>query len=218
MASHALRRGSRCCQLPRSFESPSWRRPLIDSGPNHAPSAERSAECGQVLALCAVFLVVLMGMAAAAIDVGSWYLARRQVQSAADSAALAGASQLAVSWSSAASTAAANYATNGKSGDSVTYQNTTTLASGDTVKVTAHRTAPGFFSRIFGIHSMNLTATASATIKSYSKITSTGQVMPWAVMKDSWQLGSQYSLYTDNTSPNNGAVNLPVKDSSGTCS
>jgi len=191
---------------------------LIDSGPNHAPSAERSAECGQVLALCAVFLVVLMGMAAAAIDVGSWYLARRQVQSAADSAALAGASQLAVSWSSAASTAAANYATNGKSGDSVTYQNTTTLASGDTVKVTAHRTAPGFFSRIFGIHSMNLTATASATIKSYSKITSTGQVMPWAVMKDSWQLGSQYSLYTDNTSPNNGAVNLPVKDSSGTCS
>jgi len=77
---------------------------LIDSGPNHAPSAERSAECGQVLALCAVFLVVLMGMAAAAIDVGSWYLARRQVQSAADSAALAGASQLAVSWSSAAST------------------------------------------------------------------------------------------------------------------
>ena len=80
MASHALRRGSRCCQLPRSFESPSWRRPLIDSGPNHAPSAERSAECGQVLALCAVFLVVLMGMAAAAIDVGSWYLARRQVQ------------------------------------------------------------------------------------------------------------------------------------------
>jgi len=44
---------------------------LIDSGPNHAPSAERSAECGQVLALCAVFLVVLMGMAAAAIDVGS---------------------------------------------------------------------------------------------------------------------------------------------------
>jgi Flp pilus assembly protein TadG len=190
---------------------------LIDSGPNHAPSAERSAQRGQVLALCAVFLVVLMGMAAAAIDVGSWYLARRQVQSAADSAALAGASQLAVSWSSAASTAAANYATNGKSGDSVTYQNTTTLASNDTVKVTASRTAPGFFSKVFGVNTMKLTATASATIKSYSKIISTGQVMPWAVMKDSWQLGSQYSLYTDNSSPNNGAVSLPIKNSAGTC-
>ena len=30
-------------------------------------------------------------------------------------------------------------------------------------------------------------------------------------MKASWTLGSQYSIYTDGTSPNNGALSLPVK-------
>jgi hypothetical protein len=35
--------------------------------------------------------------------------------------------------------------------------------------------------------------------------------MPWGVMKASWTLGSQYSIYTDGTSPNNGALSLPVK-------
>ena len=36
------------------------------------------------------------------------------------------------------------------------------------------------------------------------------------VMKASWTLGSQYSIYTDGTSPNNGALSLPVK-SGTTC-
>jgi len=35
-------------------------------------------------------------------------------------------------------------------------------------------------------------------------------------MKASWTLGSQYSIYTDGTSPNNGALSLPVK-SGATC-
>jgi len=41
--------------------------------------------------------------------------------------------------------------------------------------------------------------------------------MPWGVMKASWTLGSQYSIYTDGTSPNNGALSLPVK-SGNSCS
>jgi Flp pilus assembly protein TadG len=53
----------------------------------------RFAQLGQVLPLFALFLVVLLGAAALAIDYGSWLLTDRALQNVADHAALAGASQ-----------------------------------------------------------------------------------------------------------------------------
>jgi uncharacterized membrane protein len=53
------------------------------------------SERGQSLVLITVFMMSLLGMAALAIDAGSWYQTKRAVQAAADSSALAGASQLA---------------------------------------------------------------------------------------------------------------------------
>ena len=49
---------------------------------------------GQSMVLTLVFLTVLLGMAAAVIDVGGWYRAHRQTQSTADATALAGAQAL----------------------------------------------------------------------------------------------------------------------------
>jgi len=49
---------------------------------------------GQATVLTLVFLVVLLGMAALVLDIGSWYRADRATQSTADSAALAGAQAL----------------------------------------------------------------------------------------------------------------------------
>lgn len=46
---------------------------------------------GQILVLFAIFLVVLIGFAAIAVDLGSYLKARRDYQNAADAAALAGA-------------------------------------------------------------------------------------------------------------------------------
>jgi Flp pilus assembly protein TadG len=175
------------------------------------------SERGQSLVLITVFMMSLLGMAALAIDAGSWYQTKRAVQAAADSSALAGASQLAAGWSTAQTAAQTEYSHNGNGSDTVTYQNTTNLATGDTVKVTASRTSTSFFAKLFGFNNATITATASATIESYTNVTSTGQVMPWGVMKASWTLGSQYSIYTDGTSPNNGALSLPVKSGS-TCS
>ena len=51
---------------------------------------------GQATVLTLVFLVVLLGMAALVLDIGSWYRADRATQSAADAAALAGAQALPV--------------------------------------------------------------------------------------------------------------------------
>jgi Flp pilus assembly protein TadG len=172
---------------------------------------------GQSVVTVVIFMAVLIGVAAIAVDVGSWYWTRRQVQAAADASALAGASRLAESWTQANATAASQYAKNGRIGDTVVYQNVTTLTSNDTVKVTATRESASYFAKFFGIAEADITAAASATIKSYTGVTSTGQVMPWGIMRASWVLGSSYSIYTDGTSPNNGALSLNVKDSSGAC-
>jgi hypothetical protein len=53
----------------------------------------RLSQLGQVLPLFALFLVVLLGAAALAVDYGSWLLTDRALQNVADHAALAGASQ-----------------------------------------------------------------------------------------------------------------------------
>ena len=49
---------------------------------------------GQILPLIVLMLVALLGIAAFAIDVGYAYYAKRQLQSATDAAALAGAQDL----------------------------------------------------------------------------------------------------------------------------
>ena len=51
-------------------------------------------ERGQVLAVVALAMVALLGISAFAIDVGYAYYAKRQLQSATDAAALAGAQDL----------------------------------------------------------------------------------------------------------------------------
>src|SRR6476660_5676126 len=52
------------------------------------------AERGQILGVVALALVALLGIAAFSIDVGYAYYAKRQLQSATDAAALAGAQDL----------------------------------------------------------------------------------------------------------------------------
>src|SRR5262245_20555312 len=49
---------------------------------------------GQAMILTLVFMTVILGMAAAVVDVGAWYRTHRQMQNNADAAALAGATAL----------------------------------------------------------------------------------------------------------------------------
>jgi hypothetical protein len=115
---------------------------------------------GQATILTLVFLVVLLGMAALVLDLGSWYRADRATQSAADASALAGAQAL-PSDPAGASTLATQYA--GKNGGGAT---TVSLASGllanDTIKVTLKRPAQGVFTKLFGVRSVTVGSKASA--------------------------------------------------------
>ena len=117
-------------------------------------------ERGQTLVISVLFLVVLCGMAAAVLDVGSWVRAQRATQAAADAAALAAAQALPYD-PGKATTFATNYAnTNGGGLDAVSFRSQFT--ANDTVHVELKRPAPGFFAKVFGIDSVTVGARATA--------------------------------------------------------
>jgi hypothetical protein len=116
--------------------------------------------CGQAYVLTIVFLLVLLGMAAAVLDVGSWYRADRHLQATVDAAALAGAQALPQSTANAEALAEQYAAENGGGEMKITFS--TKAFPDDTIKVEGTRPAPGFFSKVLGIDSVTVGATASA--------------------------------------------------------
>ena len=116
---------------------------------------------GQSMVLTLVFLTVLLGMAAAVIDVGSWNRAHRQTQSTADATALAGAQELPDSVTSKA--LALDYAgRNGGGVNSADVTFTSERETNDTIHVTARKTVPGLFTKLLGISSVTARSAAAA--------------------------------------------------------
>ena len=116
---------------------------------------------GQAFVLSFLFLTVLLGMSAAVLDVGAWYRAQRHLQATVDASALAGAQALPDEPSQASSLASQYVDKNGGAATrSISFKSG--LTATDSVKVTATRTAPGFFSKVFGIESVKVGATATA--------------------------------------------------------
>jgi Flp pilus assembly protein TadG len=118
---------------------------------------------GQATVITLVFLVVLLGMAALVLDIGSWYRADRATQSTADAAALAGAQSLPFDTATARSLAV-QYAN--KNGGGVTSGDITITSSpysaNDTIQVHVHRTASGVFTKLFGVNSVGVGSKATA--------------------------------------------------------
>jgi Flp pilus assembly protein TadG len=158
-----------------------------------------------------LFLMSVLGMSALAVDVGSWYQQRQSLQAAADAAALAGASELPAGWAASQAAASNEYSKNGRASDSVTIAQTSNLTANDSVTVTTRRSAVTYFVRLLGFGSVNLSASARATVESYTTIVSSGNVMPFGVMQGNYTLGSSYTIYGDGSSSNNGALSLDIK-------
>lgn len=114
---------------------------------------------GQVTTLAAVFLLSILGMAALVVDAGAWFHAHRAAQAAADAAALAGAQALPSSTSDARGLALA-YADD--NGGGLASSDITFSAAHDTITVEVRRTAPTFFTRLFGIVDFEVSARAGA--------------------------------------------------------
>ena len=112
----------------------------------HAIPSRRRREGGQVLVVFALSVVVLLAFGGLALDGGSTFAQRRDEQTAADLAALAGANDYLINGSHdqavarARSTAASNGYTHGTGGTSVEVEIDTSNGIGVTVAISAlHR-------------------------------------------------------------------------------
>lgn len=117
---------------------------------------------GQAMILAVLFLSVLLGIAAAVLDVGAWYRADRQLQATADAAALAGAQALPDNQPQAAALALEYAGKNGGGLDGGGISFSRKVLPGDTIEVHAKKPMPGFFSKVFGVDSVNVGAKAKA--------------------------------------------------------
>ena len=130
-------------------------------------------ERGQTTIITAVCLTALCGMAGLSVDVGALFKARRQLQTAADAAALGAAGELAYGDAPtyAKTVAALNGVTDGSNGYTVTVNaspNTTGPLNGPFAgnslyaEVIVSQSAPTYFMKLFHITSMTVSARAVA--------------------------------------------------------
>jgi len=145
------------------------------------------SERGQAAVILAFIIVVLLGITALVIDVGSLYQKRGFYQNVSDSASLAGAQELPESREYAVA-AAVDYADKNNVDISYDCRNHTaedveisqTYAHDDTITVTlSNREAPLYFARIFGKDTVNISASATAMAASPVNIYG---VVPWAAV------------------------------------
>jgi Flp pilus assembly protein TadG len=123
-------------------------------------------ESGQTLIFVALGLTCILGLVGVATDVGLLFHFKRNLQIAADSAAVAGAWQLKLSGTTVTSAATAAAAKNGiSSGVSVHNGPTSGPHTGNAayVEVIITQSEPLFFARVLGLTSMNVAARAVAT-------------------------------------------------------
>lgn len=139
------------------------------------------AESGQVAVLAAGAMLLIIGFAALAVDVGYLYATKRNMQTAADAAAIAGSNALEQSCGTAAgctcssvtacASAGADVAklngfTDGENATTVTVGTPATPpsnpASGTFVQATVQQAVPTFFLRALGYNTVNVAASAMA--------------------------------------------------------
>jgi putative Flp pilus-assembly TadE/G-like protein len=130
---------------------------------------KRHSQAGQTLVLAAFGLVVLTGVVGLSIDMGYLRYTKRRMQTAADSAAIAAASELNGGDSTAAAIndATVNGFQDGVNGASVTvFPPTDPPFAGlpNHIEVQVQQTAPTFFMRVFKINQAQLSTTAVARL------------------------------------------------------
>src|SRR5271156_4259065 len=145
---------------------------IIASAKGKKFAGKRSSESGQVAVLAAAAMLIVVGFAALVVDVGYLYATRRNMQTAADAAAVAGANALlnggtcsAGGCPAATDVATLNGYTAGVNGVTVTVGPPATApnpSDGTFVQVTVADAVPTFFMRALGFPTANVGATAVA--------------------------------------------------------
>jgi Flp pilus assembly protein TadG len=134
---------------------------------------------GAIAVIVALFVIVMVAMSALVVDVGYYYNVKRQLQSAADAAALAGCQELiqtddlGKARASALEYAALNAV---RPADGMGAPNVE--VTDQYVRVTCIKTAPGFFARALNKNSTDIIAVAKAV---RVRVTGARMLVPWAL-------------------------------------
>ncbi len=134
---------------------------------------KRKSESGQVAVLATGAMLLIIGMAALVVDVGFLYATRRNMQTAADAAAIAGANALQASLTCSSSSCPAaqdvaklnGFTDGGPNSTTVTVGPPTVTpnpSTGTYVQVTVAQTVPTFFMKAVGFPTVSLSTTAVA--------------------------------------------------------
>ena len=138
-----------------------------------------TGERGQIAVIACFVLIVAMGMMAFVIDEGSVYQTRRNLQTIADSAALAGAQELTENPGRAVQKAIEYAAHNNFSITTDNVAISSTFVANDTITVSINDPdTPLFFASFVGVDSVNVPAQATATVNGPGSMTG---LMPWAI-------------------------------------
>lgn len=149
-------------------------------------------EKGSILVITSITLIVIMLVAALAIDVGCMLTARNQLQAAVDASALAGASGLTVNRTEALHRAIMFGESNRCINQNVKI-NAADISFPSTkhVQVQGHHNINLFFAPLVGINVVQISTTATAEL---GKIVGTTGLKPWIVPNEDWPIGSTVVL------------------------
>ena len=143
-------------------------------------------ESGQGLVVATLVMVMILGFAAMAVDVGLLLHERRDLQKSADAAALAGAQELPHSPADAEQKAAEWAEKNGIDDDELeAIEITSTYADNDTITVEVKRDVPFIFARVLGLSSDTMRADASARVGSPAQMAG---LVPFGVLDEAIRL------------------------------
>ncbi|MCG2788567.1 MAG: Tad domain-containing protein [Actinomycetia bacterium] len=151
-----------------------------------------TGERGQIAVIAAFVLIAVMGMMVFVIDVGSVYQTRRNLQTIADSAALAGVQELPENPALAVQTAVNYAALNNFTISSSDVIISRTYVNNDTITIMAvNPNTKLYFAGVFGQNSATVGANAKAIIGSPSQVKG---VVPWGFTNNTYTPGVEYTL------------------------
>jgi len=155
-------------------------------------------ESGQSLVFFSISLLFIVVMLGIVLDLGYSTVMHRQMQFAADAAALAGARDLAGGESeSTAITRMLDMLTANKADAQLSSY---TVTNGSTTEVQARLSVPTFISGLFGLDEIQVEAYASAAT---GQMQEADNLMPFVTEEDEWVLGQPVTLWGDNHGPGN---------------
>lgn len=168
-------------------------------------------DCGSVIVLTVLSLVVVFGFAALAVDMGVLMSQQQRIQVAADAGALAGASTILQGAQGAASVAIQYAQKNDPNAQFTAHADTTS----NTVQVDGTQTTALWFARVLGIQRGTIAASSQAEI---GTMDSGVGMVPLAVTNQVFQYGQTVYLSDgagDGSSGNYGFLDLSGQGSNG---